>query len=307
MGENADLCFGLGQAYLYTYDFGIDPTETTLKYAEECAKKVLELEPGSSRSHYLLGMIERYRGSVLEGIRHFERGLRIDPDSRNILTWLAMCYALHAGKALPAVQLSRRLVDIDPLTPLNHTILGFSLWAAGNLDHALAAFFRHHTLEPESIIPRTFAVFILIWKSEYQQAFDLIDDITGQTYSDTMNRNFSEFLRFSEFAVRKERTRATATLSESVRHYLWVDPELPWLMAGLYSVMDSKDEALRWLERAVDRGWINYPLFAEQDPLLENIRGDERFKELMSQIKPKWESFEVGIDLSGLPPANGIG
>jgi non-specific serine/threonine protein kinase len=199
------------------------------------------------------------------------------------------------------------LVDIDPLTPLNHTILGFSLWAAGNLDHALAAFFRHHTLEPESIIPRTFAVFILIWKSEYQQAFDLIDDITGQTYSDTMNRNFSEFLRFSEFAVRKERTRATATLSESVRHYLWVDPELPWLMAGLYSVMDSKDEALRWLERAVDRGWINYPLFAEQDPLLENIRGDERFKELMSQIKPKWESFEVGIDLSGLPPANGIG
>jgi hypothetical protein len=68
--------------------------------------------------------------------------------------------------------------------------------------------------------------------------------------------------------------------------------------------MDRRDEAIRWLERAIDRGSINYPLFAEKDPFYENLRGDERFEMLMDRIRPEWERFEVGIDLSSLPPAS---
>jgi len=93
-------------------------------------------------------------------------------------------------------------------------------------------------------------------------------------------------------------------LSGGAKNYLWADPDLPWLVAGLYAVIGEKDEALRWLERAIDRGWINYPLFAEQDPFFENIRGDERFQRLMDRIKPEWERFQVGIDLSCFPPVS---
>ena len=53
----------------------------------------------------------------------------------------------------------------------------------------------------------------------------------------------------------------------------------------------AKDEALTWLERAVEQGWINYPLFSKQDPLLESIRGEERFRELMVKVKRDWEDF----------------
>ena len=44
---------------------------------------------------------------------------------------------------------------------------------------------------------------------------------------------------------------------------------------------------------SVDLGNINYPLFSELDPWLENIRGEERFKELMVRVKHQWENFEV--------------
>jgi len=50
---------------------------------------------------------------------------------------------------------------------------------------------------------------------------------------------------------------------------------------------------LNWLEHAVDRGFINYPLLAEKDPFLANIRGEERFKKLMERVKHEWEHFEV--------------
>jgi hypothetical protein len=32
-----------------------------------------------------------------------------------------------------------------------------------------------------------------------------------------------------------------------------------------------------WLEIALSRGCVNYPLLAEKDPFLANIRGEERF------------------------------
>ena len=56
------------------------------------------------------------------------------------------------------------------------------------------------------------------------------------------------------------------------------------------------EEALDWLEHMVDCGWINYPLLAEQDPLLESIRGVERFKKLMVKVKRDWEAFGAELE-----------
>jgi hypothetical protein len=47
------------------------------------------------------------------------------------------------------------------------------------------------------------------------------------------------------------------------------------------------------LEYATSRGFINYPFLNEYDPLLENIRGEPRFKKLMERVKHEWENFEV--------------
>ena len=51
------------------------------------------------------------------------------------------------------------------------------------------------------------------------------------------------------------------------------------------------DEALRWLGRTVEQGWINYPLWRD-DPLLESVRGDKRFRKMMDEVQNKWDRFE---------------
>jgi len=63
-------------------------------------------------------------------------------------------------------------------------------------------------------------------------------------------------------------------------------------VADAFAVLDEKKEALDWLENAVNRGFINYPLLAEKDPWLANIRSEERFKKLMERVKYEWEHFE---------------
>ena len=68
---------------------------------------------------------------------------------------------------------------------------------------------------------------------------------------------------------------------------------MPFIGAECHALIGENDEALRWLEHAVDKGCINYPLFSKVDPFLENIRGEQRFKRLMEHMKHEWERFVV--------------
>lgn len=64
-------------------------------------------------------------------------------------------------------------------------------------------------------------------------------------------------------------------------------------LSDAFALLGETEEALEWLETAVNAGFINYPMLAEHDPLLANIRGEERFKRLMERVKQEWEAFEV--------------
>ena len=94
-------------------------------------------------------------------------------------------------------------------------------------------------------------------------------------------------------ALRGERTDAVKSLTPASRSKLRRDKEFAWLVADCFALIDEKEEALDWLEHAVELGFINYPLLSKHDPYLENLRADERFKELMVRVKTEWERFEV--------------
>ena len=70
------------------------------------------------------------------------------------------------------------------------------------------------------------------------------------------------------------------------------DAGFSFLASEVMALFGEKKESMDWLENAVNRGFINYPLLAEKDPFLANIRGEERFKKLMERVKYEWEHFE---------------
>ncbi len=63
-----------------------------------------------------------------------------------------------------------------------------------------------------------------------------------------------------------------------------------WI-AGWLALVGENDRALTWLERWVDRGAINHPLLARNDPVLQRLRGELRFQRLLDRIEPEWERF----------------
>jgi tetratricopeptide (TPR) repeat protein len=84
--------------------------------------------------------------------------------------------------------------------------------------------------------------------------------------------------------------------TDACREVLWGDLQYSNVLAQAYALLNRRDEALRWLERSVERGNIHYPFLSKGDPLLENLRGDPRFDDLMTRVRGRWETFEADVE-----------
>lgn len=64
-------------------------------------------------------------------------------------------------------------------------------------------------------------------------------------------------------------------------------------VAQCHALVDERDEALNWLNHAVEHGFINYPFLAEHDPFLEAIRGEPRFEQILTTAKSNWSKLAL--------------
>jgi hypothetical protein len=134
------------------------------------------------------------------------------------------------------------------------------------------------------------------WESWYLSANDRTDeaiDLIGRAGDESSHDIFAFLSVLWKFALQGEKDKVLQALTKPKREVLWNDPEGPWLMADCFALLNEKSEAFTWLERAVARGWANYPLFSRIDPFLTNIRSEDRFRKLMERVKREWENFEI--------------
>jgi tetratricopeptide (TPR) repeat protein len=85
-------------------------------------------------------------------------------------------------------------------------------------------------------------------------------------------------------AQRGDHEAARAELTDRVREAADADHDIAYWLATAYAVVGERDEAFRWLERAIKLGNENRPWF-ESDPNWEALREDPRFGELMAGIE----------------------
>lgn len=67
----------------------------------------------------------------------------------------------------------------------------------------------------------------------------------------------------------------------------------PSTAAAASATVGDLDEALYWLSRAIEMGFINHRFFAENDPFLAKVRWDPRFEALMGRAREKEREIEA--------------
>jgi predicted Zn-dependent protease len=162
---------------------------------------------------------------------------------------------LFAGRFSEAVEPARRMFALDPVTPVWRANYVMALAYDRRLDEA-EALTEGVAAEPNSDVGT--------WQMGLCRAAWRVDR--------------AEVLRLADGPYR----RAAA----------W-DAEIPWLLASAHAAVGAREEALVWLDRAIDRGMINYPFLSEHDRYLDSVRGDARFGRVMERARREWERFEV--------------
>jgi len=130
---------------------------------------------------------------------------------------------------------------------------------------------------------------ILSYNRRLAEAEEVIDQIAASSQQDIWAK-LSIFLRAT---LNGETKKIASLFSQNLKLAALRDCQTACLIAIFYSMLNDRKNALRWLEVAAGRGFINYPFLAACDPYLDNIRGDARFVKFIKRVKREWENFKA--------------
>jgi len=287
IGKNEYLLIALGTAYFQYVNAGIDPEEKHLEKANKLIDDALSLNPDLSKAYYLRSMIHETRGEIREAFIASKRAVELDPNDSEAMNMLAFLFIL-VGKTEKAKPYAKHAIEVDPLYPLAYVAEWWINLIEGKFDRAVETCFKMYCIDQDNLLSSWAYAHALVFNNQIKEAEKLLD-LMAVKFSD---QPWSLLGKALNHAIKHEKQEALKYITGKVEKTAEMDHVTSWWLADVLALIGEKDKAIHYLERAT-RDNINYPFFSKYDPLLENIRGEERFKKLMERVKHEWENFEI--------------
>jgi TolB-like protein len=288
-GEHPLLWSGIGAIHWQLYHYQGDITEVHLYVLQKCVQKLFNDDPNSAPGHRLSSYLAINSGETGKAIQHLRIALNEDPNDSETLLWLSYFLAIHAGLSKEARLVAERWLAVDPLHPISEMCIHLADWMSGDLDKAKSGMINWYKKDPQNHIVAFYLGHFYAWTGHKKKCLELAEWMFERDPDEAMG----QALRFVAYSLSGKKYQAEKAITVKTKEWIWRDFHLPWLVAEGYSLLGEIDKAIKWLERAIDKGIINYPMLSEGDPLMENIRSEARFTELMQRVKQEWENIKL--------------
>ena len=313
-------------AYEY-YLRGIDLySKNDFSLASKVLAKSLELAPNyapawanlgrayNASASFQFGGNEQYRKAQSA----FERALALQPDAIDARVYMANMFT-DTGRVENAVPLLREAIKANPNHAEAHWELGYAYRFAGMLAQSVSECERARLLDP-GVKLNSSTLNSYLYLGQYDKFLEslpkseelaLIEFYRG--YGEYYSRNTQRAAAHLDHAFELDRSllqaRVGKALSFAIQHHSSeanemlraleskidhpgaYDPEAIYKIAQVYAVSGYKGSALRALKRSVENGFFPYSYF-ETDPMLDSLRRETGFLELMGAARRRHEAFK---------------
>ena len=263
--------------YHQVHAISLIPFDEVVQKAEAAISKGLSLDPYSYEAHLAQGIVLWWKWEWEGALGQFKRAIELSPG--DMLANARYTDILHAvGRVDEALAHWQRVVDVD-LTGNYAMRLGLiSLMIdAKKLDEALSLSLELARQHPDIAEIRHILAQAYAYKGKWTEA--IAEATKSLALLTTSEKTLTHLNNAIVYAMAGRREDAIRILDEYLAYKRGkvVDS---YTISELYSVLDDKEEAFKWLERAIE-GRDFWMIWLKVDPAMENIRSDPRFKEYL--------------------------
>lgn len=271
---------GLADSYTMLAYYHYDNSGEMYLPAKEAAIKAINLDATISEAYVALALMQKTFEHDNNGSRlSLEKALELAP--YNATARLRYAWQLVADKKMEAaVSEMRQAQEYSPLSPVINTALCEILNYQRDYEEAMIYCKKAEELAPDSTHHRFAAADNLFFSGQPEAAISGLEKCVQKN-----SKDYGSLVRLAYFYAKTGRKAESTEIYEKLRNSKSDDNRRFIHFANIAFALGKEDESRNYLQQAADNCAI--PFFADYDPLFDDIRLDERNKQiLMSQCKP---------------------
>ena len=270
---------GLGACYANRFFKGMGDAED-YTYAEAAFSKAFKYDPNVVEARVLMVLIYLSRGEKKKARAEIKTLQGQFPNDAPLYFVKGTMHRLD-GEYEASLRAWEKLSRLDPAARVVSSYNRARIFTyQGNYEKALEELDAGAKIEPNHPLVRIFRSFVLFYQGKTDEAIELLSEVLDKNIKmDGIRPILAVFL-----ASQGKTDKALAQMSDETKAIAKSDHDMSYWLAQAYSLLQDKENAFKWLERAIKLGNENKAWF-EKDKCLEFIRKDAHFQELMDKIE----------------------
>lgn len=267
---------GLADCYALLYEYSAMPSKDLYPKAKAAAMRALELDDGLAEAHTSLGAAYEYEWNWAEVEKQYEKAIQLNTNYATAHQWYS-AYLVARRRFDEAIREARRAVELDPLSIIINTAYGRALHSARRYDEASEQLRKTVDMDPNFAEAHFHLGLAYEGLGKYDDATSELQKAVELFGDKTMNAWVGRV--YARAGRKSQALKVLADVVEMAKR----ERVPPYAVASLYAALGEKDRAFEWLEKVYQER-SSYVVFVNVDPVLDGLRGDPRFAELLRRI-----------------------
>jgi len=269
---------GLADCYIAMTTYSVIASAEGFSKAKDATKRALAIDDTLAEAHTSLAHLTwLHEWDWAGGEREFERAIRLNPKYETAHQWYAV-YLSAMGRHKEAIAAIKRAQELDPLSIIISVDVARIFYFARQYDQAVEQCLKTLQMDPGYYIIDDWLALVYEQQGFYDKAIEA--QLKARAMRGATPETLATLKATYVAAGWKGYWRKQLEMAQEDARKCHVSP---YHRAKTHARLGERDKALEWLQQAYEQR-SDQMILLKVDPLLDPLRSDPRFTELLRDI-----------------------